>query len=232
MALVQTSSLISSIKGSVGGTTFSMNRAGLVAKSRLTGKKSMTSQQRTALNTSMAATHAWNELTFSQKGVFNAYALANEYTDRYGVVKPLTGYQWFKQLSQTSAYFTGNQLTAPPAYAVPAALPGFSLNLIADNITVVWDTPIDVANLYIYLYATPPVRAKSALQRGSYRFLDVRSLDVETSFSILTQWNDAFGLTYESITSGANFYINVLIYAIERTSFNSGIAVTETGSTP
>jgi hypothetical protein len=232
MALVQTSELISAIKGSIGGTTFSMNRAGLVAKKRLTGKKSMSSQQRVALNTSMSATHAWNQLSFSRKGVFNAYALANEYTDRYGVIKPLTGYQWFKQLSQTSAFFTGNQLVTPPSYAIPAALPGFSVVMISDNISVVWDTPIDTSELYIYLYATAPIRGKSALQRGQYRFLDVRSLDYSTSFSILTQWNQAFGLTYESITSGANFYINVLIYAIERTSFNSGIAVTATGSTP
>lgn len=232
MALVQTSSLISSIKGSVGGTTFSVNRAGLVAKKRLTGKKSITSQQRAALNTSMAATHAWNALTFSQKGVFNAYALANEYTDRYGTVKPLTGYQWFKQLSQTSAFFTGNQLTAPPAYAIPAALPSFTVDMISDNISINWSVPIDPGDVYIYLYATAPTRGKAALQRGSYRFLDVRSLDVTSSFSILAQWNEAFGLTYESMTSGAAFNINVLIYAIDRTSFNSGIAVSATGTTP
>lgn len=209
-----------------------MNRAGLVAKKKLTGRKSITSQQRVALNTSMSSTHTWNKLSFSQKGVFNAYALANEYTDRYGIVKPLTGYQWYKQLSQTSAFFTGNQLITPPAYSIPAALPGFSVVMIDDNVSITWNTPIDTSSVYIYLYATAPVRGKAALQRGQYRFLDVRSLDYSSSFSILSQWNQTFGLTYESITSGASFNINVLIYAIDKTSFNSGIGVSATGTTP
>ena len=123
MALIQPSELFSNIKGSIGGTTFSANRAGITAKKRIVQGRLLNSKQAGALNDSLATTAAWNALSYSQKNVFNLYALANTYTDRYGVIKPLTGFQWFKQLSQASKFFTGDQLTTPPTYSIPAALP-------------------------------------------------------------------------------------------------------------
>ncbi len=229
MALIQTSELVSSIKGSVGGTTFSVNRAGLTAKKRLVGKRLPTQKQSSALNDSVASTVAWNALTYSQKNVFNLYALANEYTDRYGVVKPLTGYQWFKQLSQSSFYFTGSQLTVPPTYAIPDALPTFDLFIEFDGIRVQWSTPIDTDNLYIYVYATPPVRSQARVQRGAYRQLDVRDLDYSSFFNITDAWNEAFNMDFSSFTASASFNINVFIYAVQKTSFNSGIAQSLSG---
>jgi hypothetical protein len=224
MALIQTTGLISSIKGSVGGTTFSVNPAGLTAKKRLVGKRIPNQSQSSALNNSMSTTVAWNGLTYSQKNVFNLYALANTYTDRYGVTKPLTGYQWFKQLSQASQYFTGAQLLSPPLYSIPAALPTFTLYCEHDGLRVRWSTPIDTSQLYIYLYATAPTRSQARLQRGAYKMLDVRSLDYSSFFDITDAWNKAFNMDFSTFTTGATFNINVFIFAVQRTSFNSGIA--------
>ena len=230
MALVTPGILFSNIKGSIAGTTFSNNRAGLTAKKRLVGKRLPNASQTNALNVSMATTAAWNELTFSQKSVFNSYALANTYTDRYGTVKPLTGYQWFKQLSQTSKYFTGSQLTAPPSYSIPPALPTFTVALTLDTMTITWSTAIDTSLIDIYVYSTGFVKGQARKQRGAYKLLDVRSLTLSSSFNFTAAWEAAFNLPYYPLTNGANININVLIYAVKKSSFNSGIAQTATGN--
>jgi hypothetical protein len=230
MALVQLSGIISDIKGSIGGTTFSTTRAGITAKKRLVGKRLPNTKQAGALNTSVATTVAWNNLTSLQKNAFNDYALANVYTSRYGVIKALTGFQWYKQLSQTSFYFTGLQLDEPPAYSVPAALPTFTVTMNETSIIVEWSTPVDTENLFIYVYGSSPIRGNARFQRGLYKLLDTRSLDLSTVFDITEAWNVATGLDYASIATNAKFNLNILIYAIGSTSFNSGIAQSTTGS--
>lgn len=230
MAIVQLGVIITNIKGSIGGTTFSNNRAGTTAKQRLVGKRLPNQRQASALNSSVATTVAWNALTSSQQNVFNAYALANSFTSRYGVTKLLTGFQWFKQLSQTSFYFTGSQLTVPPSYSVPGAIPTFTVSLSGSQIIVTWSTPVDVSTLYIYVYATPPLRGNARLQRGSYKLLDTRLIDLSSTFDITAAWEAATGLNYASVAPNAKFNLNVLMFAIDKTSFNSGIAQSGVGA--
>lgn len=230
MALIQVGELFSSIKGSVGGTTFSTNRAGITAKKRLVGKRLPNTKQAGALNQSVATTVAWNQLTSLQKSDFNDYALANTYTSRYGTIKPLTGFQWYKQLSQASFYFTGSQLTVPPAYSIPSALPTFTVTLSSTTIIVTWSTPVDPDDVFIYVYGSSPIRGNARFQRGLYKLLDTRSLDYSLEFDITEAWNQATGLNYASLTTNSKFNLNILIYAIGSTSFNSGIAQSTTGS--
>jgi hypothetical protein len=224
MALIQLGVIVTNIKGSIGGTTFSMNRAGLTAKKRLVGKRLANANQLASLNDSMAVTVAWNSLSFSQKTDFNNYALANAYTDRFGVTKQLTGFQWYKQLSQSSMFFAGSQLTAPPPYSIPPALPTFALFVEDDGIRIVWSTPIDTSLVYVYCYTTKPTRGQARTQRGLYKLTDIRSLDYSSSFNITDAWNNAHGMDYASLTEAAQFNINVMMFAIDRTSLNNGIA--------
>ena len=230
MALITPSIFFTGIKGSVGGTTFSNNRAGITAKKRLVGKRLPNTKQASALNTSVATTVAWNALTSSQKDAFNSYALANTYTSRYGTIKPLTGFQWYKQLSQTSFYFTGFQLSVPPAYSIPSALPTFTVTLNDTSIIVTWSAALDTSLVYVYIYGSSPMRGNARFQRGLYKLLDTRSLDLSTSFDITEVWNLATGLDYASLTSSSKFNLNILAFAINKTSFVSGIAQSTTGS--
>jgi len=230
MALITPSGLISSIKGSIGGTTFSNNRAGLTGKTRTVGKRLLNTKQAGALNKSTLITWVWNQLSPTVKSNYNDYALANTYTNRFGVTKALTGYQWYKQLSQTSVYFTGNALFEVLAYSIPAPLYTFSVTLDSSTMVITWSTPIDPSLIYLYCYTTAPTRSGARLQRGSYRMTDVRSYDVTSSFDIITAWEAAHNMVWADVASGATFNIGVLFYAVSRTSFNTGIAQTAYGS--
>ena len=230
MALVQLSGIVSNIKGSIGGTTFSAIRAGTIAKKRVPGKRLLNTKQAIALNYSLLSTYAWVQLSNAQKIVFNNYALANASTDRYGVVKQLTGFQWFKILNQNSLYFTGSGITAPPAYGIPLPPPSFTVTLASDEIEVTWSLPIDITNYFWFCYTTPPIRGNARLQRGAYRITDVRGIDISTAFDLRPYWNEAHNLDYDAIAASGQFNINVLFFPVKISSLVGGTAQATVGS--
>lgn len=230
MALVQLGTIITNIKGSIGGTTFSNGRAGTIAKKRVTGKRQVSQSSLNALSTSKLITAAWNQLTAPLQAEFNAYALANAFTDRYGVTKQLTGFQWFKQLCYANYYWYGTGIVEPPAYATPDALPSATVFVESDGLNFSWSTPIDPANLLLFMFTTPPIKLQASLPRGAYRLTDVRSLDYSNTFNFTDVWEQAHGLNYTAIAAAAKFNINVLMVPINKNSLVSGLGVSTVGA--
>lgn len=230
MALIQLGTIVSNIKGSIGGTTFSSTRAGTVAKRRLTGKRLLSSSASNALSTSKLITTSWNGLTASEQNEFNSYALVNAFIDRYGLTKQLTGFQWFKQLCYANYYWNSTFISVPPAYATPDALPSFDVTLTSDVITFDWSIPIDPAEVLLFMFTTPPIRSNAALPRGAYRLTDIRALDYSSSFNLTEVWNQAHGLNYASLTGSGKFNINIFVVPINKSSFVSGLGVSSSGS--
>lgn len=230
MALVQLGTIITNIKGSIGGTTFSNGRAGTIAKKRVTGKRQVSQASLNALSTSKLLTTVWNQLSAPLQAEFNAYALANAFTDRYGVTKQLTGFQWYKQLANANYYWNGTALSEPPAYATPDALPSASVFVESDGLRFGWSTPIDPDALQLFMFTTPPIKLQAALPRGAYRLTDVRSLDYSSFFEFTEVWEQAHGLNYTEIAAAAKFNINVLMVPINKNSLVSGLGVSALGS--
>lgn len=224
MARITYGTIVTNIKGSIGGTTFSTNRAGSIAKARVVGKRRLTHGQGVSLSSSMSVTNAWNVLSYSEKTAFNDYALVNTFTDRFGIVKTLTGYQWFKQLASASFYLVGTYLTAPPAYLFPSALPSFSVLSQAGQLVVTWSVPIDPSVTSIYVFATPPIRGMANNQSATYRLLDVRSLDITSSFDLASIWSSVFGIDLSSLPASSSFNVNILIMPIDKSSYVTGVA--------
>lgn len=230
MALIQYGALVSAIKGSINGTTFSNNSAGTITKNRLTGRRSLTTSQSGALSFSKIITIAWNDLTPLQKLDFNNYASLHIFVDRYGVTKTLNGFQWFKILCYNSYYFTGNLITSPPAYSTSPVLPSFSLTLGVTKIQLDWSIPIDTGTTNIFMFSTPPIRATSNLFLSAYRLTSLNGLDVSSSFDFTSKWEQTHGLNYASIASDAKLNINVLVVPVNAVSFVSGLGVSNFGS--
>ena len=207
MALVTPSIFFTNIKGSVAGTTFSSNRAGLTAKTRLTGKRNTTQKQAITLNQSLAVTNAWNALPNPDKILWNNYALANTFTDRYGVIKQLTGFQWFKQINSASYFLNASYVDTPPAYAIPDALPSFEVNCDATDIVISPSMAIDTATTGIYVYTTPPNKANANFNRGLVRLTDIGATDYSGDFSIRYAWEQTHGLNYGTIAETGFFML-------------------------
>lgn len=222
MALITLSELVVDIKGSIGGTTFSRNTAGLTAKKRVVGRRSPNASQRVSLNTSLNVSYLWSQLSFSEKESFNTYASVNSFIDRFGNTKTLTGYQFFKQLCQTSIYFDGVGITSPGSYELPPALPTFTMSYAKSVLEVEWSTPIDTSLINVYFYTTAPTKKTSSLQRGMFKLTDIRSLNIESTFNIYEIWEETHQLNMADIKQNGIFNIAALAYPVLKSSLNIG----------
>lgn len=229
MASIQLSSLVTDIKGSVGGTTFSRNRSGLTAKAKIVGKKNTTAKQQIELQNNTLLRNQWALLTLSQKQVWNEYAVINTKTNRYGTTKSLTGFNWFISVNNAWYYMYGVFLYIPPAFAYPAFLPSFSISVSPSGLIVTWSTPIDTGLIDIFIFTSSPTRATAHLTRGLYRLTGKGVLDYSNTFDITSFWELAHGITWASIASSGKFYINIQIFAIAKSSGITGTGVTSLG---
>lgn len=232
MALVQLSSIVTAIKGSVGGTTYSNTRSGTAVKARLTGRKSINSKQLAALNSNKAPLVAWSELSFGPKQNWNDFASVYTFTDRFGVTKVLTGLNWFVMINYNRVFFGLANDTTPPAYVVPDALPLFYVTMTATTITVEWATPIDDTTTEIMVFASAPSRSQAQYNRGKYLQLAAIQEDYTSSFDITSYWEAATGLPYAQ-TAGSGFVnVNVMIVPVSKSSYISGLGQTSTSQVP
>ncbi len=228
MALIQVGSLISNIKGSIGGVTFSNLAAGIAAKKRLSGKKSKTSKQLAALQKNVRLLKLWGLLSIDNKTLWNEYAILHPRVDRYGQTKTLTGLNWYQSINTALFYIDGSTVSVPPTYGLPDELPSFDVTFSTTDMFVNWSTPIDEDSVQLYIFSTPPVKSTSKFNRGAYRQHSITESGYSSVFSIASKWSEAHSLNWASITSNGFFNINVMIFAISKTSGITGFAVTST----
>lgn len=229
MALIQLGPLISSIKGSIGGITFSAIRAGTIVKSRLTGRKSKTQKQGISLNDSIANINQWNNLQNDDKEVWNQYAEINTLVDRYGITKILTGFNWFMLLNTSSVFLGDGFLVLPPEHQIPEAMPSYIVDALPNDLIVTTSIPINTITTGINLFTSSPQRSNALFNRGAFRLTDISGIDVSVPFSIKTAWELTHGLNYENTIANAIFNINTMIVPIDKTSYVTGTAQTANG---
>jgi hypothetical protein len=225
MALIQLGEMIANIKGSIGGTTYSMNRAGLTAKTRCVGKRVNTNKQSVSINNSNGITKLWNDLTPIQKFVWNEFAAANTYTDRFGTTKELTGFQYFKVIQTNALYFEDLTLTEPPIYSIPDALPNYTATLNSSGLVIEFDDTIDTDNVGLHLYASNCIKSMPVKRSGLLRELDIRGLDPNIGLNVTSIWDDYFGLNLIDLQEEGKFNISLSIYAVSLNSFINGTNV-------
>lgn len=232
MALVNFSALVTSVKGSVGGITFSSTRSGTAVKSRVTGRKSVTSKQLIALNKNKASIVDWSNLGYGPRQAWNDFASVYTFTDRFGVTKALTGLNWFVLVNYNRAFFGLSAVTVPPTYELPPALPAFYLTMNATSIVVYWSTIIDTATTDIMVFASGPTKSQAQYNRGKYLLLARFTGGYASYFDITSYWESATGLNYASVMASGLININVLIVPVSKTSYISGLGQTATSQVP
>ena len=87
MAIVTPSILFDNIRGSIGGTTFSQGRAGLIAKRKTVGRKNYTNKQANVIKIQSYVTGQWQNLDTIEQGLWNDYADLYDQVDSFGTTK-------------------------------------------------------------------------------------------------------------------------------------------------
>lgn len=229
MASIQLGVIVTDIKGSIGGTTFSRNKSGLTARARSTGKRAVTTKQANQLQKNIAIINEWNKLYTIQKEVWNAYASVYTHTDRYGKVKHLTGFNWFILVNTAYFYVNGTYLLAPLPHGLPSFLPSFTVNCSSTDIIVTFSLPVDPLTTELYLFTSTPTQSNAQYNRSAYRFTPNLPVDHYTTFSIKDAWEEAHNLPWDTVNYNGQFNISVLIQPISLSSFVTGSASTGSG---
>ena len=232
MALVNFSALVTSVKGSVGGITFSSTRSGTAVKRRLTGRKSVSSKQLRALSLNKQSLTDWSILGFGPRQSWSDYASVYTFTDRFGVTKALTGLNWFVLVNYNRVFFGLSVVTVPPTHVLPDSLPSFFLTMDATSMVVEWSTTVDDSTTAIMVFASGPTKSQAQYNRGKYLLLGLITSDYSNSFAITSLWEDVTGLNYASTMAAGLLNVNVMIVPISKMSYISGLGQTATSQVP
>lgn len=121
MASLENSSLVNDLRGSVGATTFSRNRAGKIAYARQSPIFPNTARQQQANAQIRAIVLRWQNLTNDQRQQWIHAAASPEWeqTNHIGRKYQPSGYQLFMQLNMSGAYFLLTWDTPPAKVYMP-----------------------------------------------------------------------------------------------------------------
>jgi len=225
MALITPSVLFDNIRGSIGGTTFSRSRAGLVAKRKPNGRKSYTNKQANVLKVQIYITGQWQYLTTVQQALWNAYADLYLQVDRFGTSKRLSGFNWFVHMNNLKYTYSSTILSVPPARVSAVVIDPFTLNLDNTTIGITFDAPINYAENLLFLFATLPNQLSRTTNRGKLRLIKTIDNAAFTTLDLTVDYNNAFGIDYASIANNSNFKLQLCMYSVNKISWMNSISL-------
>ncbi len=230
MAIITLSELISSLRGSIGQTTFSNNGAGLIAKRKVLGHKKITDKQQKAILKQSTLVKDWQLLTLTNKELWNDYATIHTRTSRYGLNKKLTGWNWFAAVNYMSILFSSILQPSPPIYKLPPSVPSYQVDLGDTFVSIRMSTLVDCDTQYLLIFSTAPSRTSALIPRSQYRLISTQSNDTFTFKKLTQQWDSVFGMNYRQLTPNAKFNIGFFIVPVDSSSYIQGVGTASLGT--
>jgi hypothetical protein len=114
--------LIVGVRGTVGGATFSANKAGPYAKVWNRGSNPRTQRQLFQRNSLVQPSAGWRALSAANKTAWNTFAAlpAQQLTNTLGVAYYISGFAWYVKLSTNLILAGAAPIATAPVLAVPA----------------------------------------------------------------------------------------------------------------
>ena len=229
MAIIQLGELISNIRGSIGGVTFSKNRAGQIAKKRSAGRKSYSNNQANELKYQAYVSRQWQILTLTNKNLWNSYALLYPSTDRYGTVKSLSGFNYFCKVNNLNYKLNNLIMLTPPERVAPAVISSFDILATNNTLKIKFPDAINYDDNTMFIFASLPSQTTSSKNRGKIRLVSILTNPIGEEFDITADWELYFKTSYSKIASKGKFLIHACIYLVSNLSFENGIQICSVG---
>lgn len=229
MARVQYSGVVSSMKGSIAGTTFQSNKAASIArkKPRVPGVGSALQTPQKSVFSSLLA--GWQSLTLTQQQAWNAYADAHTQDNFWGEEKVLTGMNWFISMNSTRLAYNNSILTTPPTYALPDAIPDFTVSATAGTIVIVFDGTFTSSD-HMYIFVTPHITTPSLTNRRRLRRV-YKTVDFSYHVINLTSsWENTFNFEWTAPAGSGLLYTIIGVQMIHHSSYVKSAAKLGIGS--
>jgi hypothetical protein len=214
MARLTFTSPITSIKGSIGSTTFQQNASGYIARLR---PNRITTQIKNPLSKFISLSkrlHEWQALSPTTQALWKTFAVTNSKIDYFGNTKKLTGYNWYVSINNYLETLGISILSSPPVYVSPTLVPAFTFQVNDLGPMLFATTPYNLNNNYLLIFATPPITSVFNIQRSKFRFITYSTTSPVTNINFKTDWQNKFNTTYPSAASLYRLGIACMIFHV------------------
>lgn len=151
MAKILMTAIVADIRNKLNGSVFSKNKAGAYIRTKVTPVNPQTTAQQNQRNILSTWSQGWRGLTFAQRSGWNSAAVNFPYTDIFGNIKQLSGFQLYCKLNINLNIAGAAGIDDAP---MPVEIPAITdLQIAAD----------DSANSYTVTFAPTPVPADFAM---------------------------------------------------------------------
>ena len=229
MAIYTLGEMFASLRGSIGGTTFSNNKAGLIAKRKVNGRKSYTTKQADVIKIQSFIVGQWQNLSLANQTLWDDYAALYPQIDRFGTTKNLSGFNWFTHMNNLKFPIDGIILTTPPARASAEIVPSFSVGLDYNDITINLDSPLNAPDNRLYIFASLMVQKTSSNNRGLHRLVHSVADPNFTNLVITHEWNSYYDIDYFLLQANSQFKLQVCMYLVNTNSWQNSVQVCGVG---
>lgn len=214
MARILYSGIVSELKGSIKGTTFQRNSSGSIAKGKNNSRFSPSAAQSYELSDFSTIAALWNGIAFGYKDEWNSFALANPRTDFWGVVKNISGYQWFMSVNRALSLI-GLPLVEQGTYdSSVLPVPTYFMQASASYIRMNFYSPLNLSDRVIIVNATGPRRFSSGTSRQAMFYLKQVTGSSIQIIDFTSEWEALFQITWASFYAQFNAGLVIYPYAV------------------
>jgi len=197
MAIIKFGTLVTGVRGTIGGATFSQNAATPYVKAWKKPINPATPAQLAASNKLASWPTAWRALAQSQRDAWDAWAAlpAQQKINSLGIPYFATGFNWFVAINTWGTQIGFNQLPVPPATARPAPPTILTATVANTPLTanVTYNSGEFALNESIVVYVATWSSQAALSPPNSFRFIRGVVNPDPTTFEFQFQWTPVLG---------------------------------------
>lgn len=228
MARVQYGSLITDLKGSIGGITFQSNSANKIARLKPTRRKQNSTKQNSQISQFTQHIAPWQQLDAGEKTAWNSFAVAHTKTNKWGEVKTLTGFTWFASINNYLAIIADPPIINPPTWTPSICTSNYTVAAVFDDFSFNWAGPFNHASHYLLCFTSPLLRTVSEANRKTLRLTKIVSPGSTSAIDFLSEWQSTHGIAVPISGSPSKKFIFTAIQCVRELKglvsvYNTGI---------
>lgn len=182
--------------GSIGGNTYQSNGSGFIVRQKPKIKLSRTANQVTQINNFVTLSQLYRNLSNANKVLWNSFAVANPFTDLWGVTKTISGINYYCMVNHYSNLVGSGTFDSPPVYVTPVIGNGILLTIDAVNLNISAAAGFGLVSQKCLIFATSPFNNIAVNPRKLVRLISVALLGTDVSYNAQDDWESVFYLDY------------------------------------
>lgn len=231
MARVIYGSIITDIKGSIGGITFQKNGSGQIARLKPRKIKTNTQAQRNQQPRLKEVQREWNKLSLANKILWNDFASVNDKIGLDGQAKKLTGYQWFLTINENRLLFEDSILSTPPTYEIVNPIDSITLQWDQINLDIVTNVSLGGVENRVLVYCSFIENSASKVGLNKTRLVRLGTAAFSNKVRVngispANYWEEYYNSSFPPSLANKPFYLIAYIKIIGLTSGISSLAYT------